>query len=55
MSRGRTLADRLLDPALAANAAIVLAFVFAPVAVIAVFSFTASNAALAPPRSSYCR
>ena len=43
MTRGRALADRLLDPALAANAGIVLAFLYVPMAVLVVFSFSGSR------------
>lgn len=43
MTRGRTLGDRLLDPALAANAGLVLAFLYVPMAVLVVFSFSGSK------------
>jgi spermidine/putrescine transport system permease protein len=43
VTRGRALADRLLDPALAANAGIVLAFLYVPMAVLVVFSFSGSR------------
>src|SRR5262249_32946043 len=43
MIRGRSLSDRLLDPALGANAALVLAFLYVPMAVLVVFSFSASR------------
>jgi ABC-type spermidine/putrescine transport system permease subunit II len=43
MNRGRSLGDRLLDPALAANAGLVLAFLYVPMAVLVVFSFSASK------------
>ena len=43
MTRGRAVADRLLDPALAANAGIVLAFLYVPMAVLVVFSFSGSR------------
>jgi ABC-type spermidine/putrescine transport system permease subunit II len=43
VTRGRSLADRLLDPALAANAGLVLAFLYVPMAVLVVFSFSASQ------------
>lgn len=42
---GRTLPDRLLEPANAALAAGVLAFLYLPVAVLAVYSFSASRSA----------
>jgi len=45
MTRGRALSDRVFDPALTANAAIVLAFLYVPIAVLVAFSFTASNRA----------
>jgi ABC-type spermidine/putrescine transport system permease subunit II len=40
---GRSFADRALDPALAANAGLVLAFLYVPMAVLVVFSFSASK------------
>lgn len=43
MTRGRTLADRLIDPAFAANAGLVLAFLYVPMAVLVVFSFSGSK------------
>jgi ABC-type spermidine/putrescine transport system permease subunit II len=43
VTRGRAFADRLLDPALAANAGIVLAFLYVPMAVLVVFSFSGSR------------
>jgi spermidine/putrescine transport system permease protein len=43
VTRGRAVADRLLDPALAANAGIVLAFLYVPMAVLVVFSFSGSR------------
>jgi ABC-type spermidine/putrescine transport system permease subunit II len=43
VTRGRTFADRLFDPALATNAALVLAFLYLPMAVLVVFSFSASK------------
>jgi ABC-type spermidine/putrescine transport system permease subunit II len=39
----RALSDRLLDPALAANAGLVLAFLYVPMAVLVVFSFSGSR------------
>lgn len=39
----RSRADRLLDPALAANAAVVFSFLYAPMAVLLVFSFSGSR------------
>ena len=41
--RGRVLADRLLAPAAHLNAGLVLAFLYLPVAVLVVFSFSASR------------
>lgn len=43
MTRGRSLGDRLLDPALAANAALVLAFLYLPMIVLVAFSFSGSR------------
>src|SRR5262245_53430055 len=43
MNRGRSLPDRLLDPALSANAAVVFAFLYVPMAVLVVFSFSGSR------------
>jgi spermidine/putrescine transport system permease protein len=43
VTRGRTLGDRLLDPALAANAGLVLAFLYVPMAVLVAFSFSGSK------------
>jgi ABC-type spermidine/putrescine transport system permease subunit II len=43
VNRGRALGDRLLDPALATNAALVLAFLYLPMAVLVVFSFSGSR------------
>src|SRR6185369_16413288 len=40
---GRSLGDRLLAPALAANAGLVLAFLYVPMAVLVVFSFSGSR------------
>ncbi len=42
-ARGPTRLDRLIDPALAANAAAVLAFLYVPLAVLVVFSFSGSS------------
>jgi putrescine transport system permease protein len=43
VTRGRTLTDRMFDPALTANAAAVLAFLYLPMVVLLVFSFSASK------------
>src|SRR5262249_34554240 len=43
MTRVRSLGDRFLDPALATNAGVVLAFLYLPMAVLLVFSFSASK------------
>jgi len=43
MTRGRPLSDRFLDPALATNANVALAFLYLPIAVLLVFSFSASK------------
>ena len=43
---GRTLGDRAIAPALAANAAMVLAFLYLPIAVLVGFSFSGSRYAL---------
>ncbi len=43
MTRGRSLADRMIDPAFAANAGLVLAFLYVPMAVLVVFSFSGSK------------
>jgi ABC-type spermidine/putrescine transport system permease subunit II len=45
VTRGRSAADRLLDPALAANAALAMTFLYAPMAVLVVFSFSGSRSA----------
>jgi ABC-type spermidine/putrescine transport system permease subunit II len=43
LTRGRSLPDRLLDPALAANAGLVLAFLYLPMLVLVAFSFSGSR------------
>jgi len=45
VSRGRALSDRLLDPALRANAGLALAFLYVPMAVLLAFSFSGARLA----------
>jgi ABC-type spermidine/putrescine transport system permease subunit II len=45
VTRGRALSDRLLDPALGANAALAFAFLYVPMAVLVAYSFSGARLA----------